>query len=739
MDQSSNNRTIPNLVRTFAPEGNIHNLPCYHEGELWHSYLNRVAIENGIPDAKRLLELCSCLGPTNWTANQRLNYECMKEASRGILKETGDDWILTGTLFKGMSPLSSRLAATRRLYHYNLHSRLVDRLTGSMPAYIQGIKICPECRKGEGEDWFFHTDLQMPDVTICPVHGCSLMKYSGPPYMEHIIDEFTEIIPMKGDEQLSVFEMEFFNHGFQCDKSTVKRAITERLNEIGQPLSGNGSIPGQDDFERIIPNSIFLSILRNRKMPISSTLLLMCILFKDVQTLSSYILSESKIQEKFFASAESCYSLVSPYRDDFIIVRCEQCGTVFPTTPSGIITGWGCPRCIENEDHTQMFSDIVSNSTANRSLLISPFKNWTTPVKILDRDTNEQKQLVPQRLKEPLMTETGKDHSYEDEVKTKGNFTLLGTSINRGQVRFTLRHDVCGNEFSVYRTNFLISPVCRKCKARKTAEETFLASLHALSSNFHMEGPYDGDNVCVTDGKVTFTGKQRTVLGKVKRHLNPQKKKNREKEYVKIGEIVTTFKGRMFSTKDILNFYGEIDQPRVITNYISRLGRKGKLRNVAPGIWCHSEETYSTMDILMFQYVKDGARGCPIGLTAIRYLGKANEYGESGYTIAINYVGKTDNHVNEKMFGASKVTLFRLREYVTTDNLPLMMFVASVWHEETIPEDQRENVLDRLLDNALEKGFTNEQAIELGDRFPRDTARMVRQIIYRRTYGKGSK
>ena len=105
MDQNSNNRTIPSLVRTFAPEGNIHNLPCYHEGELWHSYLNRVAIENGIPDAKRLLELCSCLGPTDWTDNQRLNYECMKEASRGILKSDGDDWILTGTLFKGMSPL----------------------------------------------------------------------------------------------------------------------------------------------------------------------------------------------------------------------------------------------------------------------------------------------------------------------------------------------------------------------------------------------------------------------------------------------------------------------------------------------------------------------------------------------------------------------------------------------------------------------------------------------------------
>ena len=140
MDHDSNNRTIPELIRTFAPEGNIHNLPCYHEGELWHSYLNRVAIENGISDAKRLLDLCSCLGPTNWTKNQRLNYECMKEASRGILKETGEDWILTGTLFKGTSPLSSRLASTRRIYFYNLHISQTDKLTIGINSNIQTMK-----------------------------------------------------------------------------------------------------------------------------------------------------------------------------------------------------------------------------------------------------------------------------------------------------------------------------------------------------------------------------------------------------------------------------------------------------------------------------------------------------------------------------------------------------------------------------------------------------------------------
>ena len=556
--------------------------------------------------------------------------------------------------------------------------------------------------------------------------------------MEHIIDEFAELTPLKGDERLSAFETEFFHHGFQCDRTTVKKAIIKRLNEMGQPLKKFGRLPGQDFFERSLPGSIYTE--PSRSMPISSTLLLLCILFEDVETLTAYLHGEVQLKEKFVTSAKSCYSLVSPYRDDFIIVRCEQCGTVFPTTPSGIITGWGCPGCIENGDHTQMFSNIVGNSTANQSLLISPFKNWITPVKILDRDTNEQKQLFPQRLKEPFMAETGKDHSYEEEVKTKGNFTLLGTSMNSNHVaRFTLRHEVCGNEFSVYRTNFLRSPICRKCEARKTAEENFLSNLYAISSDFHMEGPYDRDNVCVTDGNVIFTGRQKTVLGKVKRHLNPEKKKNREKEYARIREILRTFQGRMFSIKEIQEAYGEIDQPKLIASYIARLGRKGKLTNLARGIWCHNEETYNSMDILMFQYVSDGEKGCPVGLTAIRYLGKANECGESGYTFAINYTGKTDNHVKGKMFGASKVTLFRLWEYVTTDNLPLMMFVASVWHEETIPEDQRENVLDQLLDNALEKGFTYEQVIELGDRFPRDTARMVRQIITRRTYGKGSK
>lgn len=736
MEFNSNDYSIPTLVRTIAPEGLIHNLPAYNEGELWHSYLNRVAIENGIPDAKTLLGLCSFLGPDNWTVNQKLNYDCMKEASRGILKTVGDDWILTGTLFAGLSPLSTRLDSTRRIYHYNFHSRLIDRLTGSLPAYIQNIKICPECRKNEGEGWYFHTDLQMPDVTVCPIHGCALMQYTGNQYMEHSLDEFSPMVPLKGDDKLSVFETDFFKHGFHCDSASLKTAIIKRLFEIGHQNKSKEEIPGHEAFERNLPSPFAILNLKSGHLPASTAFLLMCLLFKDVNTLEEYIPKEDILKEDYSNFSEN-YELLSPYRDDFIVVKCKCCGTVFPTTPYGIITGWGCPGCLEDHDYTNVFSGIVDNITGNSSLLISPFSNWSNPIKILDKESEKQKQLIPRRFADNKHNNATNEAPYEKEVESKGDFTLLSSTIINEQVSFTIRHNICGNEFAVFRTNFLISPICRKCEARKTAEETFHSKLAAISTDFHIDGVYDKQEVSVTDGKVTFSGKPNTVLAKVDRYINPRMKKNREKAKDKIRSIVGSFKGRIFSTRDVADKYGEIDDKRVITNYLSLLGRKKILKNLANGLWCHSDETYEILDVLMFKYVRNGLYGCPIGVTAMKYLGLGIGSYPERYTIAVNYTGETDNHRDKGMGAVANMDIFKLREHVTPENFNMMMFVASVWHEETMPASEKEDILNSLLDNALDTGYSMDQIISMGDRFPPETARRVRQIInIRRVYGK---
>lgn len=143
------------------------NLPKYNGGELWHSYLNRVAIANNLPSADVLLGELSPLGDANWNKTQRLDYDCMKEASHSITIENHDDWILSGTTFQGRTPLMSRIMAARRIYRYCMPSSMHSKIIGTQPEFIQELRVCPECFSSHETGLYclgdIHTQMHVPN------------------------------------------------------------------------------------------------------------------------------------------------------------------------------------------------------------------------------------------------------------------------------------------------------------------------------------------------------------------------------------------------------------------------------------------------------------------------------------------------------------------------------------------------------------------------------------------------
>jgi|GEM_PF-6027698 len=715
---------IDSLV-TMTTELPLSNLPAYHEGEMWHSYLNRVAFANGFSSAMEMFAVTTD-SPAKWK-NQYLNYDCSKPIARTILK-TGEDWILTGTTFKGMAPLMDRLNATRRISLYNTNSSMNSKLVTPMPAFIQELRICPECRQLEGDGWYFHTELQMPGVRICPKHGCALSVYTGTPFMEHYEDSFTTQEPSPFDEIMSPFDVDFFNASLDCDVTGIMKYITAKAYDmgIGKFSRGDKETPWPEAglCKRFLPSISTIREANPNRMPPEMLFPLLAYLSNgNVED----ILQQTKDTSKDIALETAIskeYKIKSPFRRDFLIVECLDCGFTFPTTPLALKIGWGCPVCNDLTSETDQFARMVSVHSKGRHVHTGVFCGWNAPFSYIQKDGGEKKTVFPEDYFAKDFTFTEFDN-YSTEVAALGSFRLASYRIIKGQPLFTIVHTDCGKAFESFRTNFCISPNCRICNARPTAEQTFLSKLNMHSKNFHVIGTYTKDHVTISDGTMSFEGKPNTVLSRLGKHLNPTKKSTHENEYRLIDRRLSELKGTIISLDDLEG----ITDKRTVSNYVNRLCSKGKLKRLAIGLTCHPDEDYTIVDIQQKHILCKENDGCAICDSALFLFGEKVENPRFAY--AINFNRNGDNHcfIGGKSYG--KPTVFLLQIPVNKENIYDMTFVASVWHREMLSNPDKDESLLKILRHCIQAGASKETILEIGDLFPTETGLEVRRLIRR--------
>ena len=703
------------------------NLPIYNEGELWHPYLNRVAISNNLPSADSLLGQFSPFGEKNWTRTQHLTYDCQKPAARSIILGNGDDWIMSGTTFKGRAPLTNRLMAARRIYSYSMPSSMKTKLMVPLAAYVQDLKVCPECRKEEGEKWYYHTDLQMPDIAICPKHGCVLDRYSGPELMEHYYDEFTPCTVQPYSEILSVFEADFFNAGFQCDATAIKKIILNRLAEMEIGWDHVGPIPSSPALQGIMPE--YTQIAKNSMKRYAPTMFFagLAELFGDVKTLGAEIPPVPQYKEEFMEEIGNEYSLLSPYRDDLVVLECSSCGFIFPSSPFAILNGWDCPYCNRSISDDKLFSRMVDRHTKGKAVFVPPFEGWGRKFRYTDKSTGDEVRANPKTFFDTEFNKA-KDELFEKvskEVAECGDFSLVSRRRIGMQTHLEVRHGKCGQTFSVLEKNLIASPFCRCCEKPPTAKDTFISKVEKISDSFHIEGDFDANEVVLTDGETTFKGQPRTVLSRLERHINPTERHDRSAEYEAVLERIRSNKGKVLIYDDFL----DIAPAHIVRKLLIRLRKKGIADSLVPGLFCNAGETHSVEEMQDAQYVKGGKNGCAIGDSALVRIGAIEK--ASIHAFVLNYVGKTENHRTKGQVLLSSPTLYKTMEPVTPANMAAMMFVGSAWHMNTISAEDRDDMLMKLLEHAVSRGHDLDELLQLSERFPGPTSGKVRELTGR--------
>ena len=132
---------------------------------------------------------------------------------------------------------------------------------------------------------------------------------------------------------------------------------------------------------RLLPlfRTLFYHILKR-----SATIIALFCLFETVEAYISYIHSDFKQDEEELLKycTENGFKLISPFRKDIIQVYHPKCESVFFTSPSLLLDGWGCPECSRLLTDAELFTRIFKTETKGEYTLLSPYTSINSDILI---------------------------------------------------------------------------------------------------------------------------------------------------------------------------------------------------------------------------------------------------------------------------------------------------------------------------------------------------------------------
>ena len=448
----------------MTPTPAIPIVPKLQPDELLYSWMSRLARANGFERLNDFFDVYVWpeLRDTK-KKNQKICYDIRHdlyefcESLDGLYEPL--ELFQKASMFCGISPLMSRSHASQ---HIGLMARRGDETkTLSIPKnMLTDLAVCPKCQQEDLEaigDYVIYRAHQMPGVKVCYKHGCRLEKYieieSEAPDTEEIeLDSSSE--DEKDAFAYAVFCHDMLQSGLQCDFRSFKKLIFSK------------ELQTYTNHEKV------LSQLMQQ--------------FGAVEEVKKSLTLVSQKAE-FENAAEDRFTLLSPWREDVIELKCNTCGRRFITSPYRIISGWGCPSCDSVFSETEIFQRLFDTQNDGTYTLLSPFKGMSENITIHHITCGKTKEMLARNyIIENMRCECENripEEQARNAIETAGNGEFELISYEGSSKPIQLRHLKCRRFFCWDYHSFLKKPGCRLCNPRVSNQEMFVREIRNLVGN----------------------------------------------------------------------------------------------------------------------------------------------------------------------------------------------------------------------------------------------------------------
>lgn len=297
-------------------------------------------------------------------------------------------------------------------------------------SFIHETFVCPECQK---EHPYFRVWHNLPGVTVCYRHKCPLVRADN--YFE--VPDFKEDCVPVSVENIAYAE---YSHDLH------KRNLSCNVSYINS-LLGIGS--------------------------------------------SSRAMHTDIDVKKLMAKYPSVNDIPLPYQRDFIPAEdyelLHQCGNVidlmhmpchtrFCSTVSGFKYDFRCPSCAQKLSEAERFARHVYTMGSGKYKLVEPYTSRSEKIKMLHTDCGTVSTFTPISFLSGTRCKCENFRTIESlKILFKERYPGF-TPISYEGSELTVRHDDCGNIFTVKWNHWAMNAFCRICHPRKYLDKETVQS-----------------------------------------------------------------------------------------------------------------------------------------------------------------------------------------------------------------------------------------------------------------------
>lgn len=213
--------------------------------------------------------------------------------------------------------------------------------------------------------------------------------------------------------------------------------------------------------------------------------------------------ANNDIKTTFEETIAGKYTLISPFREDIVELRCEECGEYFLSTPYRILSAWGCPTCDGKVDDAILFRHLFETAAKGEYTLLSDFLGTCEKVPVLHKKCGRTYSISARDFLESNIkcacTKRAEENDIREQIEALGEFELLQYH-QKASVPILLRHKICGNTFSAKFNKFIKKPHCYLCRreelnrARTKSHSTYIQDVADVVGNeYTVMEPYIAD------------------------------------------------------------------------------------------------------------------------------------------------------------------------------------------------------------------------------------------------------
>lgn len=376
----------------------LHNVPDYIEGEHIWSYIARLAEVNAFDSPEAFLnKIYSNFSYTHWKMFMTWGYEIERPFITNLIAiEDKEHWIVTATLYRALLPFHSRWEQANRIRkHAEEYDKASSKILVMKPTYVENLATCPVCLEEDQNNGTVHLHIvhQMPGISICPYHGTPLTKNNQtmiPPADSMRYAEFCKgLVENPIDANL------------KNTLTTIKCRVLELYSNMSMAklfdtMSNDSKLKGKEDIVCYIKNIFDGNYREIHQLPYEMTIKCLTLLFDDYDDFRSSLYEEYNMESDFMAAIEHKYELVGEYSNNFVLVRCLACSTVFPATPLSMIMQRGCPTCDKRKTDKAIFDRMLAVAVENTGWIVeSEFQKIADGMIFKNVETGQQEKAAP--------------------------------------------------------------------------------------------------------------------------------------------------------------------------------------------------------------------------------------------------------------------------------------------------------------------------------------------------------